>query len=599
MCHRAGALVIACLATLALSSVASAGPVKVELHGGADGWELLRDGKPYRIKGAGGNASKQLLARCGGNSLRTWGVDAGTQALLDEAAQLGLTVALGIWLGHERHGFDYGDERRVKQQLETARRAVERYKDHPALLMWGIGNEMEGRDGDNPAAYRAVQEIAMMVRRLDPDHPTMTAIAEIGGPKVANVHQYCPDIDILGINTYAGAASIPERYREAGGTKPYVATEFGPPGPWEVGRNELDTIDEPSSSEKAEWYRRAYLAFEADRQLCLGSYAFMWGSKQEATPTWFGMFLPDGARTRVVDTMAELWSGRAPADLSPSIERLSIDRNDNLKPGDTVKATLAASDPEGDPLTVEWRLCLHAGGHVTGGDLQNAPLSFREAVVRSDAESAEIKIPGSGGLYRLFAFVHDGKGGGAVANVPLRVEGPEITLPPPPGRKVGLPLVVGGDGGTAPFAPSGWMGNSVAVTMDAACEIEPHGGKTCLQFTYGEPDGWAGVVWQDPPDDWGEKPGGYYLVGATKLTFWARGQDAGENVNFGFGLLGRDKRYYDTGQAEINVTLTKEWQQYTIDLTGKDLSRIKSGFYWSLAGQGKPVTFYLDDIRYE
>ena len=49
-----------------------------------------------------------------------------------------------------------------------------------------------------------------------------------------NLHRLCPDIDIVGINSYGGAASVPERYRKAGGTKPYILTEFGPPGRWEI-----------------------------------------------------------------------------------------------------------------------------------------------------------------------------------------------------------------------------------------------------------------------------------------------------------------------------------------------------------------------------
>ena len=46
-----------------------------------------------------------------------------------------------------------------------------------------------------------------------------------------------------------------------------------------------------------------------------------------------------------------------------------------------------------------------------------------------------------------------------------------------------------------------------------------------------------------------------------------------------------------------NVILTKEWKQYTIPLDGKDLSRIKTGF-WFVSGPtaGAPTTFYLDDI---
>lgn len=61
-----------------------------------------------------------------------------------------------------------------------------------------------------------------------------------------------------------------------------------------------------------------------------------------------------------------------------------------------------------------------------------------------------------------------------------------------------------------------------------------------------------------------------------------------------------DKPYHDTAKGEIEkVHLTTEWKPYSIDLAGKDLSRIVTGFAWVVAGQGKPVTFYLDDVRYE
>jgi hypothetical protein len=116
---------------------------------------------------------------------------------------------------------------------------------------------------------------------------------------------------------------------------------------------------------------------------------------------------------------------------------------------------------------------------------------------------------------------------------------------------------------------------------------------------YRQPGGWGGMVWQSPESDWGDKPGGYNLTGASKLTFWARGEDGGEKVDFSNGGIHKDKPFFDTSEAKVSVVLTKDWKQYSINLTGKDLSCIKTGFGWSLRGAGKPVTFYLDDIRYE
>src|SRR6266550_3255297 len=162
------------------SSAHAGGAVRVEVIRSADAWQLLREGKPYFIKGAGGGASKEVLARLGGNSFRTWGVGDDTARQLDEAQKLGLTVTLGIWLRHESDGFNYHDPAQVAEQFEKARRAILQYKDHPAVLMWAIGNEMEGyQSGDNPAIWKAVDQIAALAKKLDPNHPTMTVMAEV------------------------------------------------------------------------------------------------------------------------------------------------------------------------------------------------------------------------------------------------------------------------------------------------------------------------------------------------------------------------------------------------------------------------------------
>ena len=150
------------------------------------------------------------------------------------------------------------------------------------------------------------------------------------------------------------------------------------------------------------------------------------------------------------------------------------------------------------------------------------------------------------------------------------------------------------------FVPSGWMGSAGNIQADDGCTNNPHGGATCLRFAYNAPDQWGGVVWQDPVNDWGDVPGGWNLTGAKRLSFWARGDIGGEMVSFKFGILGPDKKYSDTATGEsTDLKLTKNWQVYTIDLAGKDLTRIKTGFVWTLSGQGHPVVFFLDDIRYE
>ncbi len=111
--------------------MAEATPVELKRTKGS--WALLRGGEPYFIRGAGGNHSLELLAAAGANSVRTWDAE-DLEPLLDEAHALGLTVTVGIWLGHQRHGFDYDDPEQVAEQRQRVRRAVLRYKDHPAVL---------------------------------------------------------------------------------------------------------------------------------------------------------------------------------------------------------------------------------------------------------------------------------------------------------------------------------------------------------------------------------------------------------------------------------------------------------------------------------
>lgn len=602
--------VVGCLAALTFfSGAASAESVRVELVQAESGWELHRDGEPYTVRGAGGDQYLELLAASGGNSIRTWGVGDDTRALLDEAHANGLTVTLGIWIGHERHGFSYNDFDQVAAQFDAVRDAVLAYKDHPALLMWGIGNEMEGyEEGSNPAIWSHIEACAALVKRLDPHHPTMSVIAEIGGRKVEAIHRLCPSIDIVGINSYGGAMSIPRRYAAAGATKPYIVTEFGPPGAWEVGLNSFGAPNELTSTAKAGMYRDVYNTLHADTGRCLGSYAFLWGAKVEATTTWFGMFLADGSRLGAVDAMTLAWSGESPDNLCPVIESFELDGAYEKAPGARISVELAAADPEGEPLEVQWLLMRDSTTYMTGGDFVEAPPTYPGSIVSSGGDGCTLTLPDDEyGVFRVYVVVKDPAGNAAIANLPLFAgsdpNAPTAGNPAPvtPGQAVELPLAVYSEGGAdRPWIPSGYMGNANAIAMDEGHTDNVHSGESCLRVGYNAAGEWGGVVWQSPVNDWGDVAGGYDLSGAVVLEFWARGANGGEVVNFGFGLIGADKPFPDSASGKMdNVELTAEWQRYTIELPADaDLRRIKTGFFWSLAGQGEPVTFYLDDIAF-
>ena len=155
------------------------------------------------------------------------------------------------------------------------------------------------------------------------------------------------------------------------------------------------------------------------------------------------------------------------------------------------------------------------------------------------------------------------------------------------------------------FIPSGWMGDYGDIKFNDKFMTNPHNGTTCIQIAYTnkatQGARWAGIYWQNPANNWGTRPGGFDLTGAKKLSFWARGENGGERIEE-FKIGGITGEYADSDVAGIGpVVLTKDWQQFTIDLEGKDLSSISGGFCWATNLDVNPdgATFYLDDIKFE
>ena len=155
------------------------------------------------------------------------------------------------------------------------------------------------------------------------------------------------------------------------------------------------------------------------------------------------------------------------------------------------------------------------------------------------------------------------------------------------------------------FIPSGWMGDYGDIKMNDQSADNPHGGTTGIQFIYSakksQNQGWAGVYWQNPSNNWGNKKGGFDLTGMTKLTFWARGAK-GDEVIQKVMVGGIKGTYPDTVSVEIGpIELTDAWKQYTVNLVGKDLSYVNGGFGWTTTADLNPegATFYIDDIKFE
>lgn len=410
-------------------TVRKAVPVAIEGTAAA-GFRIVRGGEPFVLRGVGGEQRLDLLAACGGTSLRTWGVESCDRViegrpLLDAAHALGLTVTVGLWLGHERHGFDYGDRGQVERQRNAVLEAVRRFKDHPAVLFWGLGNEMEGPTGGgaSPRVWREVNELARRVKAADPHHPVMPVVANVNPAKVRAILEHAPDIDLLGVNAYSGATGVGRTLRENGWTKPYCITEYGLPGPWEVEHTAWNAPIEPSSRAKAGFTFTTHQSIMEDTKQCLGGYVFLWGQKQEATSSWFGMLTAAGEKTPRVDAITRAWTGRWPADRAPVLKEADVPlAGATVAPGQRIAVRVRYEDPEGKPLNYRYDVVAESTDRKEGGDAERAPDTVIGAIrATDDSGRAEVLAPQKAGSYRLFVTASDGTGSVAVDNWCFRV----------------------------------------------------------------------------------------------------------------------------------------------------------------------------------
>ena len=413
------------------------GPAHVELNQIDGRYQLSVNGEPFFIRGAGLEFGDiERLAEHGANSFRTWrtdnGVDTG-QEVLDRAHANGLYVTMGLEIAREREGqgrgyfgFDYDDEAAVAEQLERIRAEVMLYRNHPAMLIWGIGNELN-LGATNPKVWDAVNEISEMIHEIDPNHLTTTMLAGIGPELVADIRARAPDLDLLSIQMYADIENLPQRIEDAGWDGPYMITEWGATGHWEIPATPWDAAIENNSSVKADLYRARYeTAIASDSTQIVGSYVFLWGQKQERTPTWYGMFLATGEETESVDVMEYLWTGEWADNRTPRLEAITLDGRAatdaiRLEPGQQVPARVTSTDPDGDPLRYAWEVREEQTDLSEGGDDESVPDLLPGAIDTPTAASITVTAPATPGAYRLFVYIYDGHGHAAHANIPFYV----------------------------------------------------------------------------------------------------------------------------------------------------------------------------------
>lgn len=175
-----------------------------------DGPRLVVDGALFHIRGVGynpigigGNHPQNLdyagfaavdiplMAAAGINVVRTY------EPLLDRGV-LDQLAAAGIYVIESVYPFGGAPVTDVIERVRVI-------KDHPAVLMWAVGNEWNynglyvGLSHDDAVAR--LNDAVALIKAEDPSHPVATIYGEL---PTAETLQAMPGVDIWGINAYRG-----------------------------------------------------------------------------------------------------------------------------------------------------------------------------------------------------------------------------------------------------------------------------------------------------------------------------------------------------------------------------------------------------------
>ncbi|MCA2215898.1 discoidin domain-containing protein [Jidongwangia harbinensis] len=407
-----------------------AGPSTVRVTGTQGNWQLQVDGAPYQVKGitygppqGAADGYVRDLRNMGVNTIRTWGVDdAQTPVLLDRAAQQGLKVIVGHWLNQ---GADYVNDTAYKNAAKAEIVArVNALKNRRGVLMWDVGNEViltmqdHGLAADVVEARRVayarfVNEVALAIRAADPAHPVTSTDAYTAAWKY--YQQYSPALDLLAVNSY-GAIDTVRRDWEAGGyTKPYLLTEGGPDGEWEVPDDVNGVPAEPGDLAKRQGYTDSWNAIRAHAGVALGATEFHYGLENDFGGVWLNA-TTGGWRRLGYHALREAYTGQVAANTPPEISAMTVGTPTAVPAGGTFTVEVAVRDPQDDLIRYQ---LMASDKHVTG----NRGLSHLRFAETGPGRFT-VTAPEALGVWKIYVYAYDGHGNVGIEQRSFRVVPP-------------------------------------------------------------------------------------------------------------------------------------------------------------------------------
>ena len=434
---------------------------KVRVVGGQGNWALAVNGAIWTVKGMtwgppAGDFPQHVanLKELGVNTIRTWGTDAGSKVLLDAAAAAGIRVVAGFWLapgggpgsgGCPNYVTDAAYKASSMNDIVTW---VTAYKDHPGVLLWDVGNESllglgncysgAELEAQRDAYATFVNDAAKRIHQIDPNHPVTSTDAWTGSWPYYKKN--APDLDLYGLNSYGAVCDAKQTWIDGGYTKPYLITEGGPAGEWEVDDDVNGVPDLGTDADNAAGYTTAWQCIQAHRGVALGATLFHYGNEGDFGGIWFNI-KPGNNKRLSYYAVAKAYGGPAAhaTNTPPVFSSMTIQGSTAVVAGSTVTVNAPATDPDGDAITYK----------VFGNSKYiNDAGGLAELAFTRSGSTFTFTAPQLLGVWKAYVFAEDGHGNVGVETRSFRV------VPPP---VAGTNLALGRPATASSFDP--WNGN--------------------------------------------------------------------------------------------------------------------------------------------
>lgn len=395
-----------------------------------DAYSFYKDGVPFTVKGGAGFTYLKELAEAGGNTIKTWDT-VGLSAILDEAQNHHLNVIVGLDIPKSSFlDSFYADTSKANGLIRAFKITIEQYKNHPALLAWCVGNELDFpyKPKFKPF-YNTLNQLINLIHQSDTNHPVTTTLINFQRRTIYNLKLKVPDLDFISINTFGQLNDLEKELSDFTWfwDGPYLITEWSPKGGWESELTAWEVPIENTSTKKAELYTtyyRNYLSNSDGR--CLGSLAFYWGNKEEFTHTWFGVFNEDGDKTEVVESLSDCWKNTQTKHYSPQVEYMLLDgkgAKDNILL-DTASIHHAQvflkKGTNTNDLSYKWEIVKEDWTRYRD-EKRKKPVPEQGLFKDSVSTNLTFNTPKAEGPYRIFVTIRSKTGYCATANIPFYV----------------------------------------------------------------------------------------------------------------------------------------------------------------------------------